>query len=60
MNIRRHVQHVNNGNVLRNGNEVLVRTVNTPPLFYFQANTYQVQCMSPEHIYMRHMKAQEV
>ena len=31
MNIRRHVQHVNNGNVFRNVNEILVRNVNTPP-----------------------------
>ena len=30
------------------------------PLFLFKSNTYQVLCMSIEHIYMRHIKAQEV
>ena len=30
MNIRRHVQHVNNGNVFRNVSEILVRNVNPP------------------------------
>ena len=30
------------------------------PLFLFRLNTYQVVCMSIEHIYMRLLKAQEI